>query len=93
MRDEFVETGSGQEFFEVVEEGEAFLVGDAGEGVVRVFASEIDHQFREFVVLAELGDGVRQGFPANYGGEVAERFAVSVRLGLVLRRKMLQMFL
>ncbi len=54
----------------MVEQIEALLVGDAGEGVVWVFAFEVDDQLREFVVVAELLDRVGEGLPADDGAEI-----------------------
>ena len=42
MRDEFVELVFADLLFEVVEEGKALFVWDCGEGVVWVFAFEVD---------------------------------------------------
>lgn len=41
MRDEGVPFVFAEQVLEVVEKGEAFFVGDAGEGVVRVLAFEV----------------------------------------------------
>ena len=61
----------------MVEEGEAFLVRDAGKGVVRVFALEVGDEFGEFVLFAEVVDGVGEGFPAYDGGEIAGGFSMT----------------
>lgn len=77
MGDEFIPFLLSEELFEMVEEDEAFFVGDGGEGVVGVFALEVDDEFREFVVGAVVVDAVCEGFPADYGREVAMGFAMA----------------
>ena len=77
MRDESIPLFFSDQFLEVVQECETFLVGDAAEGVVGVFAFEVDDEFGEFVVFAELLNRVGEGFPADYGGEVAMGLAVT----------------
>ena len=62
----------------MVEEDEAFLVGNGGEGVVGVFAFEVDYELCEFVVGTELFDIVGKGFPTDDSGKGAVRFAVAV---------------
>ena len=74
--DVFVPFGFGHLLFEVGEEGVAFLVRDAGESVVGVFALEVDDHFRKLVRGAELRHRVLEGLPSDDGGEVPVGVAV-----------------
>lgn len=76
VRDEGIPLLPADEVVERVEKVEALLVGDRGEGVIRVLAGEGDDELREAVGGAEEGDGLLEGFPADDGGEVEVGFAV-----------------
>lgn len=58
MRDEFVKLLFTEELLQVVQESETFLVWNAGEGIVGIFAFEVNDKLREFVILAVLVDRV-----------------------------------
>ncbi len=67
MRYEFVPLVLTQELFEMVEEDETLLVGHGGKSVIRIFAFQIYHQFRELSILSVSLHGVLQRFPSDYG--------------------------
>ena len=50
---------------EIIEEVEAFFVGNTGKCVVRVFPSEVNNQFCELVVCAKKLHGFLEGFPSD----------------------------
>lgn len=60
----------------MIEEGETLLIRNYGKCIFWVFPFQVSDKFGEFVVLSVLLDSVRQGFPANYGSEVAVRFSM-----------------
>jgi hypothetical protein len=64
------------QLLEVVEEGGAFLVGNAGEGIIGILTLKIRDQLGVFVVFTKLGDAVRQGFPADESAEIADPLVV-----------------
>ena len=64
-----------EELLQVVEEGEALLVWDAGECIVGIFTFQVWDQLGELVVFAKLGNAVTERFPADDGAEVAVFFA------------------
>lgn len=80
MGNEFVPLVFANQLLEAVEEVEAFLVWDRTEGIVWVFAFEIDDEFRELVIFAVHHDRVFESFPANDCAEVAVRLAVDLGL-------------
>lgn len=82
MWDELVPGLPAEERVEVVEKGEALLVGDAREGIVGVSVLQVRNELRELVSRAELRDRVREGLPADDGGEGEVGFAVDCALDL-----------
>lgn len=56
MRNELIPLLFAEQFLQVVKKGEAFLVRNAGEGVVGVFTVEVDDQLRELMGLSKLGN-------------------------------------
>lgn len=54
MRNKLIPFLLAEHFLQIVKEGEAFLVRNAGEGVVGVFTGQVDDQFREFMGLSKL---------------------------------------
>lgn len=58
MRNEFIPLLLAEQFLQVVKEGEAFLVRNAGECVVGVFTVEVADQFRELMGLSKLGNRI-----------------------------------
>lgn len=77
MRNEFVPLFLAQQFFQVIQKSKTFLVRNAGEGVIRILALEVDDKFGKLMVFTELGYRVRECFPANDSGEVSVRFPMS----------------
>lgn len=78
MRNEFVPLFLAQQFLQVIQEGETFLIWNAGEGIIRVLAFEVDDKFGKFMVFTKLGYRVRECFPANDSGKVSVRFSMSI---------------
>lgn len=77
MRDEFVPLVSAKSLLKVRDKGVPLFIRDARKRIIRVFALEIDHEFRVLVVFAEEIHRVRERFPSDDGREVSMRFAVS----------------
>lgn len=84
MRNEFVKLGLSNKVFQVEEEVEAFLVGNARESVIGILALQVGDQFGELVVVAEVIHGVGEGLPADNGREVAVCLAVTVKVSFSL---------
>ncbi len=62
----------------MIKESESFLVWYTGECVIRIFSFQVNDQFSEFMIFAELIDRIRQSLPANYGRKISMSFAVPV---------------
>lgn len=77
MGNEFVEFILPDQVLQVEEEVESFFVGNTGECIVGVFALEVDDQFGELVVVAELFDGIGEVLPADNSCEVSVWLAVT----------------
>lgn len=87
MRNEFIPFLFAKKLFKMVKKVEAFLVGNAGEGIIWVFSFQVNDQFCEFMVFSKLCDRVRKSLPANYGREITVRFAMSIERRVRLRKQ------
>jgi hypothetical protein len=80
VRDELVPFVLADQLLQAIKEVETFLIWNGAEGIIWVFAFEVDDQFCEFVIFAIHFDGVFKGFPADDCAEVAVRLAVNLGL-------------
>lgn len=65
MRNEFIPLLLAQHFLQVVKKDEAFLVRNAGKGVIGVFTIEAGDQFCELMGLSKLSNRLRESIPAD----------------------------
>lgn len=77
VRNEFVPLFLAQQFLQVIQKSKTFLVRNAGEGVIRILALEVDDKFGKLMVFTEFSYRVRECFPANDSGEVSVRLPMS----------------
>lgn len=77
MRDELVPLLLADQVLEVEQEVKPFLIGNAGECIVRILALEIHHQLGEFVIVSKVFHGVGQRFPSDDGREMTVRLAMN----------------
>lgn len=71
MRDKLVPLVLPQQLLEVIQEGKALLVGNAAEGIIRIFTLQVHDQFRELMILSEIIDAVGQSLPTNDSTKVS----------------------
>lgn len=79
MRNELVPLFFPEQLFKMIKKSRSFLVGHAREGIIWIFAFQIDYQFCEFVRFSKLSDGIRKSFPADNCGKIAMGFTMAWR--------------
>lgn len=53
MRNKSIKFALAYEILKVKQEDEAFFIGDAGKGIIRVLSFEVHDEFRELMVITE----------------------------------------
>lgn len=77
MWNEFVPFFFAEQLLKIIKKCRSFLIRHAREGIIWIFAFQIDYQFCEFVGFSKHSDGIRKSFPADDGRKITMGFTMA----------------